>query len=143
MKNNFLVTFCLAIILDQLLKYVIRSFFTVGSSLSLKIISITYVTNTGMSFGLLKGMNIVFILVSILVLGFFALVYYKKKKYPIQFGLICAGIIGNLIDRITFGYVIDFIDFRFFPVFNIADASIFIGIFWLVFILWKKDEDLI
>lgn len=145
MKNNFIFVlfFSIVLILDQTLKYIIRSFFTIGSSLNIKIFSITYITNTGMSFGLFKGVNLLFVIISVIVLVFFSYIYYKQKKYPMQLSLICAGIVGNLIDRIAFGHVIDYIDFGFFPVFNIADAAISTGIVWLIFVLWRKGEDLI
>ena len=67
---------------------------------------------------------------------------YKKKKYNIEFALIIGGLIGNLIDRIVFGYVIDYIGviiFKYyFPIFNIADALIVIG---AIILLFRKDGD--
>ena len=78
----------------------------------------------------------------LLVFGFFVYVYMKKKKYPVQFALIFSGIIGNLIDRIFFGSVIDFFNFHIWPVFNIADSSTFIGVIWLIILLVKNNDDL-
>ena len=69
--------------------------------------------------------------------------YQKNKKYSIQLGIIAGGIVGNLIDRILYGYVIDFINFSFWPIFNIADSATFVGVIWLVFLLWKSGDDLI
>ena len=69
---------------------------------------------------------------------------YKWKKIPksvnvsVPLGLILGGLIGNLIDRAFIGYVTDFIDFRIWPVFNVADSCITIGVIWLVIYLWKK-----
>lgn len=145
-RKNILLTviFFFVLFLDQLSKYLIRSNFTVRDSINIigNLFSITYVRNTGVSFGLFKGFNELFILVSVVVFGFFIYIYLKKKKYPVQFALIFAGIIGNLIDRIFFGSVTDFLNFHIWPVFNIADSSVFIGVTWLIIILIKKNEDL-
>ena len=64
----------------------------------------------------------------------------KNNEKALQFsvGLLIGGTIGNLIDRILYGYVIDFIDFRIWPVFNVADSSVTIGIILLIILLWKK-----
>jgi signal peptidase II len=83
-----------------------------------------------------------FAILAVVVLGLFLYEFKKKKKYPVQFALICAGIIGNLTDRIFHGHVIDFIDFNFWPVFNVSDAAISIGMAWLIFILIKTGEDI-
>ena len=143
-NKKLTLVFFFVLILDQLSKYYIRSNFNVRDSINIidKIFSITYVRNTGVSFGMFKGFNELFVIVSVIIFGFFMYIYLKKKKYPIQFALIFAGIIGNLIDRIYFGSVIDFFNFHLWPVFNIADSSISIGILWLIIILIKNKEDL-
>jgi len=64
----------------------------------------------------------------------------NRKSYNIFLSLILAGALGNLVDRVFFGYVIDFLDFRIWPVFNIADSAISIGAILLGWsILFKKD----
>ena len=124
-KTKLLVIFFFVLLLDQFTKYIIRTNLMVRESIPIidKIFSITYLRNTGVSFGLFKGFNILFIFITLIVLGFFVYVYLKKRKYPVQFALIFAGIIGNLIDRIFFGSVIDFFNFHIWPVFNIADSA--------------------
>lgn len=73
-----------------------------------------------------------------------AIFYYIKKivknEKLLQFavGLLLGGTIGNLIDRIAYGAVIDFIDFRIWPVFNVADSAVTISIILLIILLWKK-----
>lgn len=140
----FIVVFFFVLLLDQVTKYFIRINLSVRESITIinNIFSITYLRNTGVSFGLFKGFNALFIFITVIVLGFFVYVYLKKKKHPLQFALIFAGIIGNLIDRIFFGSVIDFFNFHIWPVFNIADSSTFIGVLWLIIILIKNNEDL-
>jgi signal peptidase II len=94
----------------------------------------TLVHNTGIAFGLFKNMGIVFIIIPIIVIIFIISHLYHQsnnkdvgKVYIFAFSLILGGAIGNLVDRIVFGYVIDFIDFRVWPVFNVADSAITIG----------------
>src|SRR3989338_1751140 len=137
-------TVLLIIILDQLSKFFIKK--NVGLNQSLPIIDsilhFTYVTNTGSAFGLLKGFNLFFILLSVIVIT--AIFYYIKKiknnERLLQFsaGLLLGGTIGNLIDRILYGFVIDFVDFRVWPVFNIADIAISISITLIIILLWKE-----
>ncbi len=108
--------------------------------------SIIFVKNTGAGFGILQGYNIILIVVSIMVLWFICK-YYKKipdEKYVIfASGLITAGIVGNLIDRIFRGYVIDFLDLFIknyhWPTFNIADSALVIGVVLLIYYFSKKQ----
>lgn len=93
---------------------------------------ITYVENTGISFGLFKGLRLVFIILTFivcLVISYYILKFYKKHiAVTVCLALIVGGAIGNLIDRIRFGYVIDYIHFTIFPpVFNLADSAIVCG----------------
>ena len=101
----------------------------------------TLVHNTGIAFGFFKDQGIVFIIIPIIaiILLVFNVFYYRQndealsRPYIIAFSLILGGAIGNLIDRIMYGYVIDFIDFRIWPVFNIADSAITIGAVIILF----------
>ncbi len=105
------------------------------------IFHLTLVHNTGIAFGLFKNQGIVFIIIPIIaiILLIFNIYYYRNNKddlsrtYIVAFSLILGGAIGNLIDRIYFGYVIDFIDFRIWPVFNVADSAITIGAMIILF----------
>ena len=99
------------------------------------ILHMTLVYNTGFAFGMFRDHGAAFIVVPIvaLILLIFNIYYFRKseevlsRSYVVGFSLILAGAIGNLYDRIVFGYVIDFIDFRIWPVFNVADSVITIG----------------
>lgn len=96
------------------------------------IFHLTLVFNTGAAFGFLKDRRVVFIILSVLAIA--ALIYYAWKSggagysLPLSSGLIVGGALGNLFDRIKFGYVIDFLDFRVWPVFNAADSAITVGV---------------
>lgn len=93
-----------------------------------------YTTNTGAAFGILKDQQWLFILVAIAVS--IALLYYiPKYKYP-ELGLLLGGALGNLIDRLAYGHVIDFIDLGFWPSFNIADSSNTISI---ILLIWRLE----
>ncbi|MBT3395309.1 signal peptidase II [archaeon] len=129
MKNNFLLLTLLIIIIDQLTK------------ISLKNISggiITYTTNTGAAFSLFQNSTNILILIS----GIVAIsVVYFYKKYPksyIPLAFILGGTIGNLIDRIYFGYVRDFIDLKIWPIFNVADSFNVIGVTILIYLILKE-----
>ncbi|OGW76813.1 MAG: signal peptidase II [Omnitrophica bacterium RIFCSPLOWO2_02_FULL_45_16] len=127
-----LIASCVVII-DRLTKYFFCSNLSHGRSIKVipGIFHLTLVFNTGSAFGLFKDWTRFFIMTSIIVIAlilFYCLRYrYKDILLITSLGLILGGAIGNLIDRILFGYVIDFLDFRVWPVFNIADSSISIG----------------
>lgn len=138
----YIAIFVCTVFLDQITKYLVRTRMTVGQSVAVieNIFHITYAQNTGVAFGLLKGLNTIFIVV--LIAAFVLAAYYfvnsKNKVIRNLVTLISAGIIGNLIDRLILGHVVDFIDFRIWPVFNIADATLTVCIIWLAVYLWKK-----
>lgn len=93
---------------------------------------ITYVENYGIAFGLFKNKNLFFLITnSIIIIALFYIIYrYYNKNilFTSCLALIAGGAIGNLIDRLKYGYVIDYLQFSFFPpVFNLADAAIVCG----------------
>lgn len=109
----------------------------------------TLVHNTGIAFGFFRDQGIVFIIIPIIAITLliFNVYYYRQnnevlnRRYAIAFSLILGGAMGNLFDRIVYGYVIDFIDLRVWPVFNVADSAITIGaviIAWQCFQLSEK-----
>ncbi len=98
---------------------------------------LTLTTNTGAAFSLFQGQRYILIAISIIAI-FFILKYYHERKYQFPLTLILAGTIGNLIDRIFLGYVRDFIDLKFWPIFNIADTIITIGVFLLAYKIWRE-----
>ena len=128
----------LVFILDRLTKYFIMGFLESGRSIKVfDFFHITLVFNTGTAFGLFKDSNVFFILFSSAVVFLIALHALKYKGhdlvYCVALGLILGGAAGNLVDRIKFGSVVDFLDFRVWPVFNIADSAISIGVALFVF----------
>lgn len=120
-RLTFLFTLLIAI--DQITKYIFSK-----QTIDLGLIAITPITNTGMSFGLFNGNNLLFILITLAILTLLILFRKEFKETPVLHTLILAGATGNLIDRLIQGHVLDFIDLKFFPVFNIADTLIFLGV---------------
>ena len=123
--------------LDQFSKWVIRNSMDVTQSIPIinKIFHITYIQNTGAVFGMLKGFGWAIVWLTIMALG---IIVFYWDKFPNKFNsrlflvFIVVGLVGNLIDRIVFGYVIDFLDFRIWPVFNLADSLVSIGVIGLI-----------
>lgn len=145
-KKNIVIfsTALLIIFLDQSTKFLAKQNLQLNESIAIikNVLRLTYITNTGSAFGLFKDLNLIFILFSfIVIIAIFC--YLKKVKENerlLQFtaGLLLGGTIGNLIDRLFYGYVIDFIDFRIWPVFNAADSFITISVIFLIILLWNK-----
>ena len=103
------------------------------------LIAITFLRNTGISFGLFQGSNYIIAIISVIVL--IGLWHYRAefKGKETWLLLIVSGIIGNFIDRVLRGYVIDFIDLKFWPVFNLADSYLFIGVIALIIISIREE----
>ena len=139
----------IAIIVDQLAKIIISSKVTLGSSFPIVkgFWYITNVHNTGAAFSILEGSKLLFIAIGIIAVVLIAL-YYKNIEDKIEYdvvvhSLLIGGIIGNMLDRIIHGYVIDFLSFNIFgynfPVFNLADSFIVIAIILLIARVIKED----
>ncbi len=119
-------------LIDQITKYYFygKNFYFISN-----VFGVTSTTNTGAVFGILKGYNLILIFVSIAII-LLCFKWLKEKSFnyvPLSF--IIGGAFGNLVDRLIFGYVRDFIDFKIWPVFNFADTIITIAI---VLIIWKE-----
>ncbi len=118
--------------LDQLSKFIITRNLSIHQSVPIipNIFHITFINNRGAAFGILKDQTHFFVLTSLgaVVLIFLELKNNRHKKlYCASLSLVLAGALGNLVDRVFLGYVIDFLDFRVWPVFNLADSAITIG----------------
>ena len=136
----FLLVALLVITFDQLTKYYVVSNFYLGESVPVieNIFHWTYILNPGAAFGMFEGSRWFFVVIAI---GVLVGIWYMKDEineggWMMQYGaaLFGGGAIGNLIDRARSGLVIDFFDFRIWPVFNVADIAICVGV---AMILWK------
>ncbi|MDO8524903.1 MAG: signal peptidase II [Candidatus Omnitrophota bacterium] len=132
--------------LDRITKIAAAGNMSSGESISIlpKIFHLTLVLNNGTAFGLMKGQNSA--LAAFTLLAVIAIIFYivtRKGLNPVvssALGLTLGGALGNLFDRIRFGYIIDFLDFRIWPVFNVADSAITIGMVMLAWHLLTKRE---
>ena len=141
----------LVLIIDQISKLIVVKSLDQNSSIEV-IKSFFYLTrtnNTGAAFSILLGKRILLIIITILVL-IYVFYYLKKNKVTnklemLSYSLIIGGSLGNLIDRVIYGYVIDFLSFKIgtynFPIFNLADTSLTIGVILLIIINWKGKEN--
>ena len=121
------------LIIDRLSKVILMKGMSRGESVKVipDIFHITLIHNTGAAFGMFKGRTHVFSAISVFVITLITAYLLRAKSVErviaVSLGLILGGAVSNLIDRLWFGYVIDFFDFRIWPVFNIADSCITIG----------------
>ncbi|MGH7198905.1 MAG: signal peptidase II [Candidatus Omnitrophota bacterium] len=132
-------------LLDRVLKILVIRFLSEGEGFPVipGIFHVTRVNNTGAAFGILRGNGAFLILISALCIAF--LVFYLLKNSfrglaPVAWSLVLAGALGNLYDRLRYGYVVDFLDLRVWPVFNAADVSICLGAFLIVLHLFKPGR---
>ncbi len=143
----FFVLSAVVVVSDQVVKYFVRHTLTEGRSVNVisHFVSFTYVQNRGAAFGFFQNSRLFIIVVGILAAVF---ILAELKLFcangVVSFGsaLLFGGILGNLIDRIFLGFVTDFIDFHFWPVFNIADACIDIGLAILIIYFIYHGEDI-
>ena len=133
MKKNRYLWVVGIILLDQIVKLVVRSTMYVGESIPVinDIFHFTYVQNRGAAFNMLDGKSV--ILIAIPTIAIAVAIWYMEKHLEehwtlfVSLVLVIAGGIGNLIDRCFMGFVTDMFDFRFWPVFNVADIAVCVG----------------
>lgn len=140
------------ILMDQISKYIIVKTMNIGESISVigEVLQITSHRNYGAAWGMLQNQMIFFYIITIIVLIALIYFYYKEAadNLLMQCGLmlIFAGAIGNFIDRLFRGNVVDFIDTKIisydFPIFNVADSCLTIGVFILLYeLLFNQKEE--
>lgn len=122
-----------AIVADQVTKHVVVSHLRLGEGLHVVgPFTIRHVRNSGIAFGLFADATAVVIVLTALavvwMLGYFARSGARHPVLPIALGLVIGGSVSNLSDRIRLGFVTDFLDFRYWPAFNLADSFIVIGV---------------
>ncbi len=141
----FFLTGLLTVVADQLSKTWIRGNLSPGHSLfNIGFFRITHVRNTGAAFGLFPDQSLALTIAGIIgVVAILICFRLSPRSVPVlgsrvgrvALGLVLGGTVGNLIDRLHLGYVTDFIDFGFWPAFNIADAAVTVGVIILAYCL--------
>lgn len=133
---------------DQITKeLIVRELGPGGSRRTIEIIpgllDLTFVRNTGASFGLFQGQSSLLTVLALGAITFLAVYYFRRARndawVAVALGLQLGGAIGNVIDRLRYGYVVDFIDFPRWPTFNVADSSITVGVALLMYALLFRD----
>jgi len=147
----FYILILAVIVFDQVSKYYIQTNMDLNSSITVieGFFSITYIQNTGAAFSILQGKTMILILIQVFViLAIVIYVFLKKSPFhwtlKVSLAFIAGGGIGNLIDRVSHGYVVDFLHFHFWPIFNIADISVCIGsglLIIYVFLIEGKEKN--
>lgn len=148
-KNKVYLTAVIVLLIDQIVKLLIKTNMSLNEEISIipNFFSIQYLKNTGAAFSILENQTILLAITSIICIS--VIIYYLKKEENLttamylSFGLVLGGILGNLIDRIVYQGVIDFLSFQIFnynfPVFNIADIGITIGVLLLIIIYISRN----
>lgn len=147
-KKPYIIAFFIFLI-DLVSKQIISHILSFQKSVPIikNFFYLTYTKNDGAAWSILKNQRILLLILTVIVL--FIINQYLnresfKKNEEIVYGMIIGGIIGNFFDRLLYGYVIDFLDFKIFgynyPVFNLADSFIVIGIILLIIIEIRKDK---
>lgn len=134
--------------LDLLTKYVVQTNMALYESIPVwpGVFHITYVLNPGAAFGILQNQRWLFVLISLAAVG--AILYYsrhplaKRGLTPLSLGLVLGGAIGNMIDRVFRGKVVDMFEARFirFPVFNVADIAIVCGVGLMILLILQDSK---
>lgn len=138
--------------IDQISKLLVVNLLTKTNSITIikNFFYLTYINNDGAAFSILVGKRIFLILIAVLVIVML-IRYIKKNNIQnklelVSISLIIGGSLGNLMDRLVRGYVIDFLDFKLFnynfPIFNLADTFIVIGVFLLLLKEIRKENNL-
>lgn len=149
MSKKIYIISLIIFILDQITKSLISTYLKLNKSIEIikDFFYIRYINNKGASWGILENNRFLLIGLSIIAIIMIIRYSYSFKKTKLNtygFGLLLGGILGNLSDRLIFGYVKDFLDFIIFrydfPVFNIADISIVIGVVLLIISILKGED---
>lgn len=132
------------VLLDQLSKYWIMGHFSYGQSLPIipNVFHLTYILNTGAAFSILSAHTWLLVVISLVALAGIFWYYHKTPKSQsikrLALACIASGAVGNLIDRVYYGSVRDFLDFRIWPIFNIADCFVVVGVVILISCLVRE-----
>jgi signal peptidase II len=143
------VTVPLLLALDQLTKYLVTSRLALYESWApipalSRLFTIHYITNTGAAFGILQNGNTFFVIVAIVVSVVLSIYYVTipdgQRWFRLSLAMMMAGALGNMIDRLRVGHVIDFLNFQIWPVFNVADSSVVGGVLLLAVLLLLEER---
>lgn len=150
MKKRCYILSLIFVFIDQIIKVLISSNMRLYESIKIipNFFSITYVRNDGAAFSMFEGKQFLLILIAFITIGVLVSFIQKEEKITklecIAFSFLLGGIIGNFIDRLIIGQVIDYLDFKIFsynyPVFNLADSLIVCGVLLLIYLVIRSEN---
>ena len=136
------------VVIDQLVKHWVVASVVLNTAHPLlpHVLALTNLRNNGAAWSILEGQQWFFSLVTVVALAVILYLFYRWRHNPrllLPLSFILAGAVGNFIDRIQHGYVVDMFETLFvnFPVFNVADCCLTIGVVWLVIIIIREEEE--
>lgn len=143
---NTILTAIAVTILDQVVKWFVQGHMELGESIPLisHVFHLTYIMNPGAAFGILEYQHTFFI--GIVVILFAAYLIMRRRiprnpvYFPIGIGMVLGGALGNAIDRVRYQGVVDFFDFRVWPIFNVADIAICVGMALILWYFWRHSD---
>lgn len=142
----YLVIVFIALAVDQVTKVLVVTYLQPGESVAVwpPIFYLTYIKNPGGAFGVLAYHTEIFIILAVIfIVVVLAVPFYLSASNLMLstcLGLLTGGVLGNLLDRLRTGYVIDFLDFRVWPIFNAADVFILVGALLLILFFMEKGS---
>ena len=145
---GYLILTLVLVVLDQLVKYWVVAHIALNASRPLvpNLLALTNLHNDGAAWSILEGQQWFFTVVTILAIVVIGYLFYRWRHQAALLGpltLIFAGTFGNFLDRVQNGYVVDMFELLFvnFPVFNVADCCLTIGVVWLLIIFIREEEE--
>lgn len=135
------------LVLDQVSKYYVMNHFAIGESVSViqNVFHLTYIINRGAAFGMLTNQRWFFLVVAFILIIVYAIYHKKVNRGPISLrigsALLISGAIGNGIDRYVLHGVVDFFDIRIWPIFNVADIGICVGVACIIYHLLRNEHE--
>ena len=149
MKKKSLIIGLFILVIDQLIKIIIDQTFYIGKIISIipNFFYVTKVYNTGAAWSIFEGYR--FVLIDISIIALTILIFYEKEfknnfRNIVAFSLIYGGLLGNLVDRLIYGYVIDYFKILLgsydFPIFNLADMAIVSGFILLIYAIMRGED---
>lgn len=148
--KKIILPIIICFLIDRIIKIICLNNLNIGESFTIiqDFFAITLVTNTGAAFSILSSRTMFLIILSFIIIGIIYFFFIRNQNLnnfmQIIYGVLLGGIIGNLIDRLVYGYVIDYLDFNIFgynfPVFNFADICIVISIGLIIVEMFKGEK---
>lgn len=143
---NTILTAIAVTILDQVVKWFVQGHMELGESIPLipHVFHLTYIMNPGAAFGILEYQHTFFLGIVVVLFAAYLIMRRRIPKNPVYFpigtGMVLGGALGNAIDRVRYQGVVDFFDFRVWPIFNVADIAICVGMALILWYFWRHSD---